>query len=67
VAWLLDGLGQAVDVLDAWRPLSPYYQAIGRNPLREGAPWSGWGALAAATALLAAVAAAGLERRDLRQ
>ena len=66
-AWLLDGLGQAVDVLDAWRPLSPYYQAIGRNPLREGAPWSGWGALAAATALLAAVAAAGLERRDLRQ
>jgi len=66
-AWLLDGLGQAVDVLDAWRPLSPYYQAVGRNPLREGAPWSGWGALAAATALLAAVAAAGLERRDLRQ
>lgn len=66
-AWLLDGLGQAVDVLDAWRPLSPYYQAIGRNPLREGAPWLGWGALAAATALLAAVAAAGLERRDLRQ
>lgn len=66
-AWLLDGLGQAVDVLDAWRPLSPYYQAIGRNPLREGALWLGWGALAAATALLAAVAAAGLERRDLRQ
>jgi ABC-2 type transport system permease protein len=66
-AWLLDGLGQAVDVLDAWRPLSPYYQAIGRNPLREGAPWLGGGALAAATALLAAVAAAGLERRDLRQ
>jgi ABC-2 type transport system permease protein len=66
-AWLLDGLGQAVDVLDAWRPLSPYYQAIGRNPLREGAPWSGWGALAAATAVLAAVAAVGLERRDLRQ
>jgi ABC-2 type transport system permease protein len=66
-AWLLDGLGQAVDVLEAWRPLSPYYQAIGRNPLREGAPWSGWGALAAATAVLAAVAAVGLERRDLRQ
>ena len=46
-SWLLDGLGQAVDVLDSWRPVSPYYQAIGRNPLREGAPWSGWVILAA--------------------
>jgi hypothetical protein len=34
----------------------PGYQAFGRNPLREGAPWSGWGALAV-----------GLERRDLRR
>ncbi len=66
-SWLLDGLGQAVDVLDSWRPVSPYYQAIGRNPLREGAPWSGWAILAVATAVLVAVAAVGLERRDLRQ
>jgi ABC-2 type transport system permease protein len=66
-AWLLDGLGQAVDLLDPWRPLSPYYQAIGRNPLREGALWSAWALLAAATAALTAVAALGLERRDLRQ
>ena len=35
VAWLLDGLARAVDLLDSLRPLSPYYQAIGRNPLRE--------------------------------
>jgi ABC-2 type transport system permease protein len=67
IAWLLDGLGQAVDVLDSLRPLSPYYQAIGRNPLREGIPWAGWGILAVASALLAAAAAAGFERRDLRQ
>ena len=40
-SWLLDGLGQAVDVLEPWRPLSPYYQLIGKNPLREGALWSG--------------------------
>jgi beta-exotoxin I transport system permease protein len=66
-AWLLDGLGQAVDLLDSWRPLSPYYQAIGKNPLREGALWSSWAILAAATAALAAVAAYGLERRDLQQ
>jgi ABC-2 type transport system permease protein len=66
-SWLLDGFGQAVDALEPWRPLSPYYQAVGRNPLREGASWTAWAALTAATAVLAAVAAAGLERRDLRQ
>jgi ABC-2 type transport system permease protein len=67
VAWLLDGLGQAVDVLDPVRPLSPYYQAIGRNPLREGAIWEGWSILAAVSVLLAACAAAGFQRRDIRQ
>jgi len=66
-SWLLDGLSQAVDVLDALRPLSPYYQALGRNPLREGAVWGAWAILAVATAFLALVAAFGLERRDLRQ
>ena len=66
-SWLLDGLGQAVDVLEPLRPLSPYYQALGRSPLREGAVWGAWAILAAATALLALVAAFGLERRDLRQ
>ncbi len=66
-AWLLDGLGQAVDALDGWRPLSPYYQALGRNPLRDGIPWGGWAVLAAATVVVVAVAAVGLERRDVRQ
>ncbi|HET7856017.1 MAG TPA: hypothetical protein VFL41_06125 [Gaiellaceae bacterium] len=66
-AWLLDGLASAVDPLDAVRPLSPYYQALGRNPLREGAPWAGWAVLAAATTAAAACGAFGLERRDLRQ
>lgn len=65
-AWLLDGLGQAVDALDPWRPLSPVYQAIGRNPLRDGIPWEGWAILAAATLLFVVCAAAGLERRDAR-
>lgn len=66
-SWIFDGLAQTVDALDPWRPLSPYYQALGENPLREGIPWDGWGILAAGTALLVAVAAAGLEGRDLRQ
>ena len=66
-AWLLDGLGQAVDVLEPWRPLSPYYQALGHNPLRNGAPWSGWTILVIATLALAAAGAMGLGRRDVRQ
>jgi ABC-2 type transport system permease protein len=66
-AWLLDGLAQAVEVLDPLRPLSPYYQTLGQNPLRDGAPWTGWALLAVTTALLVACAAIGLERRDARQ
>jgi ABC-2 type transport system permease protein len=66
-AWLLDGLAQAVGVLDPIRPLSPYYQTLGQNPLRDGAPWTGWALLAVATALLVTCGAIGLERRDARQ
>jgi ABC-2 type transport system permease protein len=65
-AWIFDGLAQAVDVLGPWRPLAPYYHALGQNPLREGALWSGWAILAAATAVFVAGAAVGLERRDVR-
>jgi ABC-2 type transport system permease protein len=66
-AWIFDGLAQAVDALEPWRPLAPYYHALGQNPLREGAPWTGWAILAAATGLFALLAAVGLERRDARQ
>ena len=66
-AWLLDGLAQAVHALDPVRPLSPFYQALGRNPLRDGVPWTGWVVLVALTVVLVVVAAVGLERRDVRQ
>jgi ABC-2 type transport system permease protein len=66
-AWILDGLAQAVDALEPWRPLGPYYHALGRNPLREGAMWGSWTILALATALLVACAVVGFERRDVRQ
>jgi ABC-2 type transport system permease protein len=66
-SWLLDGLGRSVDVLDTLRPFSPYYQALGRNPLSAGGSWVAWTYLVLATALCALAAAAGLERRDIRQ
>jgi hypothetical protein len=58
---------RTVDALHGWRTLSPYYQALGENPLREGVPWDGWAVLAGLTGLLLAVAAAAFERRDIRQ
>jgi ABC-2 type transport system permease protein len=67
LAWLLDGLAQTVGPLEPLRPLSPYYQALGRDPLGDGAPWTGWLLLALGAAAAAAVAIWGLERRDVRQ
>ena len=66
-AWMLDGLGQAVSWLDPVRPISPFYQAIGTDPLRDGAPWGSWAILAGVTALLVWVAVLGLRRRDIGQ
>ena len=66
-AWIFDGLAQAVDVLEPWRRIEPYYHALGQNPLSEGVSIGSWALLAAGTVLFVAVAAAGLERRDVRQ
>jgi ABC-2 type transport system permease protein len=66
-SWIFDGLAQAVDALDGLRFLEPYYWAFGGSPLRDGAQWTGWGVLLTGTVVLAAVSAAALERRDLRQ
>ena len=66
-SWMLDGLGQAVDALDPWRPLSPYYQALGTSPLSDGVPWASWALLVALTALCVGAGVVGLRRRDVRQ
>lgn len=66
-AWIFDGLAHAVDALEPWRRIEPYYHALGQNPLRDGAPAGSWALLVGATVVLVAVAAAGLERRDVRQ
>jgi ABC-2 type transport system permease protein len=65
-AWLLDGLGQAVDALDAWRPISPFYRLIAANPLRDGMPWGGFAVVGATTLALAGLAVLALRRRDVQ-
>jgi ABC-2 type transport system permease protein len=65
-AWLFDGLSHTVGSLEGWRPVSPFYWALGKNALRDGAQWTAWAVLLAATAVLVVVAAIGLERRDAR-
>lgn len=67
IAWMLDGFGRAIDWLEPWRPLSPYYQAIGTNPLRDGAQWGHWAVLIGMVAALLVLAIRGLERRDIEQ
>jgi len=64
-AWMLDGLGQVVNPLDPWRPLSPFYHALGRDPLRDGIPLASWLLLLALTAVLAGLSALALSRRDI--
>ncbi len=66
-SWILDGLGRAVDGLGPWRPLSPYYQAIGTNPLADGSVAWRWLLLAGLTLAFLALAVAGLRRRDIKQ
>jgi ABC-2 type transport system permease protein len=66
-SWMLDGLGQAVDALDSWRVVSPYNQALGKDPLRAGVPWGSWALLAGLSLVVVALGAFGLGRRDVRQ
>lgn len=66
-AWMLDGFGQAIGFLEPWRPLSPYYQALGTSPLTDGVEWARWVLLAGLSALLVIAAAFGLRRRDVLQ
>ena len=65
--WILDGLAQGIDALDPWRPLSPYYHALGTNPLRDGPAWADWALLVAMTGACLAAAVVGLRRRDIQQ
>ena len=63
--YVLYALGQIVDAVEPWQPLSPFHQAVAEGPLGAGLPASfGWLAIVALAVLAAAVPAFG--RRDIR-
>lgn len=51
--------------LDWLRVFSPFHWAYGEAPLSTGADWAGLGLLGGGSALLVAIATAGLGRRDI--
>ncbi|MCE2469196.1 MAG: ABC transporter permease subunit [Dehalococcoidia bacterium] len=65
-AYLVDALAPLVDALDALRVLSPFRYYGEAVPLANGIDFAHAAVLALAALVLAAAAALGLERRDLR-
>jgi ABC-2 type transport system permease protein len=64
-SYLLNGLAMLVDWLEPARWVSPFYLALGQDPLREGLSVGGTVALVAMAAVLVGVGLAGFERRDV--
>lgn len=52
--------------IDGWAQLSPWYYALGSDPLRNGIGWSHLGVLAGIIAIALALAAVTFARRDLK-
>lgn len=63
--YLVNGLAPLSDVLEFWRPISPFYYYNAEQPIRSGLDLGHAGALLALTALLSFAAVIAFERRDL--
>lgn len=64
-AYLVSSLAPLASWLEPWRPLSPFYHAIGRDPLRHGLAFASTGAIAVSVIAIVALAAWAFDRRDL--
>ena len=64
--WLVNGFAPLVDATDWLKYLSLFYYYEGQDPLANGLDLGGLVVLGAVTVLLAVLAVAGFERRDLR-
>lgn len=65
VAYVVNGLGSIVSWLETARMVSPFYQYVGHDPLRNGVSWAGVVVALATVAVLAFVAVVGFGRRDV--
>jgi ABC-2 type transport system permease protein len=63
--FFLNGLGALVDWLEPWRPISPFYQYIANDPLKNGLDPGHAAVLIAWAVVGTAVAIIAFERRDL--
>lgn len=64
-AYLVNALAQITSALRPARPVSPFYLLLGNNPLAHGLRWGPAVAVVVVSVVLVALAAIGLERRDL--
>ena len=65
VAYVVNGLAPMVDWLEPVQKLSPFYQYIGHDPLRNGVDLSSVLVAVLTAAVLVGVAVAGFRRRDV--
>ncbi len=65
-AFFVNALAPLSDVLEPWRPFSPYYHYLGYDPLSNGLDAAHASILALGTVVLVVLAALFFERRDLR-
>lgn len=65
LGYVMNAIANQVEDLEGLRAASPYGWAYANDPLLEGADWGGLGLLWGVSALLVAVAALALRRRDV--
>ncbi|UTT71094.1 ABC transporter permease [Arthrobacter sp. DNA4] len=65
LAYIVNALAPLVDVFDRIQKVSPFFQYIAHDPLRNGTAWDSVLVSAATIAVLVALAVAGFRRRDV--
>lgn len=65
VAYIVNALAPLVDAFDRIQQVSPFYQYIAHDPLRQGVAWDGVTVSVSTCAVLVALAVFGFRRRDV--